>query len=45
MALAKDAAGTVRNRPKNERGRAPTVAQLANAWCVIAPSSATAINP
>src|SRR5207342_3424252 len=44
-ALAKDAAGTVRNRPKNEPGRAAADAQLAKAWCVIAPSSATATKP
>ena len=42
MALANDADGTLRKRPKNEPDRPCVGAHVARTWCVIAPSSATA---
>ena len=44
-ALANEADGTARKRPKNEPGRARAGAHVANVWWVIAPSSATATRP
>src|SRR5260221_327145 len=44
-ALANEADGTERKRPKNEPGRACVDAHAAKVWCVIAPSNATATKP
>ena len=44
-ALANEADGMERKRPKNEPGRASADPHAAKVWCVIAPSSATATKP